>query len=264
MASVMAMGPGPQTNDPMAMGNGLPQGYTYDVNGNIIAQGGQPLMGGATDPLSAYYGMPNSPFYNPIYNSSTQSLTHGLETELAGINQQPLQESVQNFADLANRQGPSAWATLAGQQQNTLAENAMEKGAAQSNAQTAQAIDTLGATGGVSSGARERAAEMGSRNFMNMSQDTSRQNSLNQLQIGVNDQQNKIQQMGMLPGMEMQALQPQFQEANMWESARATDVGNAIGANQSANSWNQNLYNQQMSAWGANQQANATANSGKK
>ena len=249
------------TNTSPLTGQSLAPGYGYDANGNIVYQGGSPVY---SDGSANYDGMPDTPYYNPIYNPSTESLAPGLQQDLSQINLQPLDQSVAQFADLAERQGPSAWATSAGQQQNQLAEDALEKGAAESNAATAGAIDTLGSSGGVSAGARERAAEAGANNYTNMAQNTSRQNSLNQLQIGVNDQQNKMQEMGMLPGMESQALQPQFQEANMWEQARSQDVNNAINANNSANQWNQNMYNQQMQAWGANQQANATANSGKK
>lgn len=248
----MSVAGGPQAN-------GLPPGYTYDQNGNIITQGGTALMSGPE-----YAGMPTTPFYNPIYNPQTQSLLPGVESQLAGIDLTGLDQSVKSFQDLADRQGPSAWATLANQQQNALAENARERGAGETNASTAAALDQLGSSGGITSGARERVAEAGQKNYMNMNQDVSRQNTLNQLQIGVNDQQNKMQEMGMLPGMEMQALQPEFQKANMWEGAHAGDIQNQIGSNEYANQWNQNLYNQQMSAWAANQQAKATANSGKK
>jgi hypothetical protein len=166
----------------------------------------------------------------------------GMAQLIGSINLQPLDQSVQNFADMANRQGPSAWANMANQQQDTLEANSRERGAAENNAQTAQALDNLGSSGGITSGARERAAEGGAKNYMNMSQDAARQGGLNKLQIGVNDQQNKIQEMGQLPGMESAALQPQFQQAGMY----------------------QNLYNQQMQDYAAQQQANAIANSGKK
>jgi hypothetical protein len=204
---------------------------------------------------------PASPQYNPVWNPS-MSLTPGMDQELSGINTQPLDQSVQNFADLADRQGPSAWATMAGQQQDALASNQMEKGAAQTNAGTAAAMSQLGESGGITSGARERAAEGGNTNLMNMTQNVGRQNSLNQMQIGVNDQQNKMQEMGMLPGMESSALQPQFQKANMWENAQNTDVQNAMNNNTAANNWNMNLYNTQMQAAGDQAQANATQNSG--
>lgn len=206
----------------------------------------------------------NAAPYTPVYNPGTESLLPGVEQQNAGINTNPLDMSVSNFADMANRKGPSAWATTAGTQQNALAENQLEQGASQTNAQTAQAEDNLASSGGLTSGARERAAEGGATNYMNMSQNVQRQNTLNQMQIGVNDQQNKMQEMGELPGMESQALQPEFQKANTWENAHATDVGNEINSTNAQNTYNQNTYAQQMQAWAANQQANATLNSGKK
>lgn len=227
--------------------------YTTDAMGNQVMSGGGPLMTGPD-----YQGMPGSPIYNSIYNPTTQGLAGPLQQQLNGINTNPLDMSVSNFADLANRQGPSAWATSAGDQQNALAQNQLDRGASETAGQTGQALSNLGSSGGISSGARERVAEGGANNYMNMSQNTGRQNSLNQMQIGVNDQQNKMQEMGMLPGMEAAALQPEFQKANMWENAKATDVGNQIANTQSANQWNQNQAAQQMGAYMGNQQANAT------
>lgn len=236
----------------------LPEGYTYDSEGNIVASGGTPLMGGQD-----YLGMPSTPYYNSIYNSS-MNLTPQVQSELAGINTSGLDQSVDQFKDMAERQGPSAWATLAGQQQDALMNNNIERGQSEANASTAGAMDQLASSGGLSSGARERAAEAGATNTMNMTQNAGRQNTLNQLQVGVNDQQNKIQELGMLPGMESQALQPEFQKESIWQNAANTNNQDIMAENQNANNYNQNLYNQQMSAWGANQQANATQNSGKK
>ena len=147
---------------------------------------------------------------------------------------------------------------MANQQQNALYGNQLDKGAQQAAGQTAQAEGGLAMNGGLSSGARERAAEGGANNYMNMAQNAARQNSLNQLQVGVNDQQNKIQQMGMLPGMQEQALQPMLQAQNQ-------NVQNTMLGNQSAKPVEPKTNdNQQMQAWGANQQANAMQNSGKK
>lgn len=245
--------------NPIQMGGApLAPGYGYDANGNVVFQGGSPAMSGPD-----YAGMPTTPYYNPSYDPSTENLADPLQQQLNGIDTNPLSMSVSNFKDLADRQGPSAWATSADQQQDALSSNALERGAAQTNGQTAQAVDQLGSSGGITSGARERAVEGGAKNYMNMSQDTSRQDSLNKLQIGVNDQQNKMQEMGMLPGMESQALQPQFQKANMWEQAKTADVGNQITSTNNTNAFNQNNYQAQLGAWGANQQANATMKSGK-
>lgn len=221
-----------------------------------VIPGGSPLMTGPD-----YGGMPNTPTYNPTWNSG-MALAPQAQQDLSGINLNPLQQSVSNFADLADRQGPSAWATLAGQQQNQIAENTEDQNTAAAAGQTAGAMDSLASSGGLTSGARERAAEGGATNMMNMDQGTQRQNSMNQMQIGVNDAQNKMQEMGMLPGMESQALAPQFQEAQIQLGAQGQDVSNETNSLNNANSWNQNMYNQQMQAWGTNQTANATANSG--
>lgn len=209
-------------------------------------------------------GAPNSPQFNPIYDPNTMALLPGMQSQLDGIDLTGLKSSVGAFRDQALRKGPSAWALMAGNQQDALASNSRERGAAENNAQTAGAMDRLAMSGGLTSGARERAVEEGGKNFMNMSQDTARQDTLNKLQIGVNDEQNKIQEMGMLPGMEASALNPDFQKANMWNTAHQADVSNAMGENQAANSFNQNLYHEQMAALGAQKQADATAKSGKK
>lgn len=209
-------------------------------------------------------GAPLSPQWNQPYDPNTMALLPGMEQQLGGIDTSGLKNSVGAFRDMALRKGPSAWALMAGNQQDALAGNARERGAAETNAQTASAMDRLAMSGGLTSGARERAAEGGAKNYMDMSQDTARQATLNKLQIGVNDEQNKIQEMGQLPGMEASALQPDFQKATMWNTAHQADVGNAMNNNNSANAFNQNLYGQKMQALSSQQMANATAQSGKK
>jgi hypothetical protein len=236
----------------------MPAGY-QNIGGNMVAQGGHPLMMGA-----GYKDMPATAMYNQIYNPDTMSSLPMAQKQIGGINLNPLQSSVQNFADLANRKGPSQFATEAGQQQNQLANMQTQNGLNMNNAQTAGALSSLGSSGGLTSGARERAAEGGAQNAMNMSQGIANQNNQNQMQIGMNDAQNKMQEMGMLPGMESQALAPEFQKATTLMAANNQDIGNQMNQNQSANAWNQNMYNQQMQAWGAKQQADATANQGKK
>lgn len=214
-------------------------------------------------PVDTAGAQPGMPGYNPIYDPNTQGLSGPLQKQLNSIDLNPLNMSVQNYADMANRQGPSAWATQAGQQQDALSANARDRGASESNAQTATALDRLASSGGLSSGARERAAEAGNKNYMNMTQDIGRQDSLNQLQIGVNDQQNKIQELSSLPGIEASALAPQFQKATAWENAHSQDVSNQMNSAADKNKFTENTYQQQMQAWAANKQADATQNSGK-
>jgi hypothetical protein len=164
---------------------------------------------------------------------------------------------IQALTQQALNPGQSAWANLADQQQDVQATNQKDVGANSVAGQTAGAMDNLAMQGGLSSGARERAQEGGAKNLMAMDQDVGRQEGLNKLQVGVNDQQNKMQQLSQLPGIEQN-------QANAWEGVRAGDLQNQINENQAANTYNQNLYQSQMGAWGAAQQASATAASGKK
>lgn len=231
---------------------------TQQVNPLSMVPNGQ----SSTDPYSPYYGMPSIPSYIPQYNASTMALAPGLENQLNQIQMDPA--ALNAFKEQALRKGPSAWANLATNQQMAQEAGQRENAAKQASTQTAQAEDRLASSGGLSSGARERAATEGGKNYLNMSQDLGRQGNLNKLQIGINDESNRIQQLSQLPGMELQALNPALQKAGMLENANVADLGAQIAGNSAQNQYNQNIYNQQMQAWGANQQANATANSGKK
>lgn len=214
-------------------------GYATGANG---AQGG-----GA----QAYPGSPVTPGFTPNYTPD-EALSPGYDAQVAGN-----EGGFQAFKNAALSQTQSPWAAQANQQQDLESLNQLDQGKQQTAGAEAGAKDALAAQGGLSSGARERVAETGANNEVNMGQNVARQENLNKLQIGMNDQQNKIQELSQLPGMENTLNQN-------WENAKSTDLSNQIAENQSVNSYNQNIYNQQMAAWGANQQANATANSGKK
>lgn len=210
-----------------------------------------------------YYGMPQSPGYNPSY-SSWMDLTPQVDARLNAIDTKGLASAVDAFRNEAMRQGPSGWAKLAQQEQDLLAAQARDRGAQVSRGQTAQALSDLASSGGLSSGARERTAQAGAKNYIDMSQGVSRDSNLNKMQIGINDEKNRVQQLSMLPGMEQQALAPLFQKQSIWQQAANQNQQNVIAANKEANAFNQNLYNQQVNAWAADRQAKATENSGKK
>lgn len=182
----------------------------------------------------------------PVYNNAYDPLTM---SSSAQYNRTPLTMLEQN----AMRSGPSAWAQMSNAQQNTLAAQANDLARARGNSQTADTQSRLAQQGGLTSGARERAAEAGQKDTTAAIQGNDKQNSLNQMQVGINDEQNRISQLGQLPGMELESLKP-FQ----------MDVQNNIASADKANQYNlaqQQMYNQ---AIAANQQANATENSGKK
>jgi len=130
------------------------------------------------------------------------------------------------------------WAKLAVSRQQKVLQDATEKGAQQTAGQTAGAQSALAMHGGLTSGARERTVEGGQTNYMNMAQGLERQSQENNMNIGIEDAKDKMQQQGQVTGLEMQD-------------------------NTARNAYNENLYNQQMQAWAAKQQADATRDSGK-
>lgn len=177
------------------------------------------------------------------YSTNNQPANNPISVGGSGITMPayvPVQgPAINQLQKLGLNPGPSPWATLATDQQAKLRANALEQGAQQVKGQTAETEAELAASGGLSSGGRERAAEGGAKNYLAMGQDLTRQQNLNDLQIGENDAQNKLQQLGGVANVE-------------------------ASQNQAMNSYNQNMYQSQMSAWAAQQQANATANAGKK
>lgn len=143
-------------------------------------------------------------------------------------------------------------------------QDARERAKREAKGTRAEAEAQLALRGGLSAGARERLESSGARNLLAMSQDVSRQGNLNRMQIGINDEQNRIAQLGQLPGMEALALQSNLQREGMYTQARQTDINRAIAENQNRNAYNQSLYQQQMQAWAAQRQARATERAGKK
>jgi hypothetical protein len=207
-----------------------------------------------------YDGMPAYPGYNPIYDPSTMALLPYAESQLQGID--PNTKGLEQFREEALRTGPSAWARMARANQYAEEANQRERGGREVAGQTARARADMAMRGGSTSGARERIAQGGVKNFIDMSQNVGRQGTLNRMQVDINDEQNRVQQLGMLPGMEVQAVQPKLQKAQMMIGSRQGDVQNAMMANQSLNKFNMDKYNTEGQIWGAGKQADATARSG--
>ena len=196
-------------------------------------------------------GIPTAPGYNPVYNPQTMSLMPGYNQYLNNNSQ-----GYDAFKGMALRTAPSNWANLASTQQDLQGADQLNKAVQSGNANTAGVDSQLSMQGGLSSGARERAAESGGLATTAAEQGINRQTGQNKLQISMNDEQNRMSELGQLPGMEMS-------RAGAMEGVAQTDLQNQMAGNQSVNTYNQNLYGNQMQAWAAGKQAQATANSGK-
>lgn len=203
---------------------------------------------------------PGRPDYTPGYGGvgmtpELQALLDKLQMDPRGLNK---------FREEALRKGPSAWATLARRDQLARESDSRERGTKEVAAHTAGALDQLAARGGLSSGARERVASSGAHDYLAMSQDLARQGNLNSLQIGMNDEQNRMQQLQALPGMEIQAMQPGIQKATMWGQARQFDQSQAAAEAARKSQFEMMKYQEEMKDRYATMQANATLHGGKK
>lgn len=207
-------------------------------------------------------GRPNAPDYKPSYDRLSMGMQPGLDAQLAALNTD--RRGINKYREEALRSGPSTWAQLASAQQDELARQARGQAVAENMGQMAGARSQLAMRGGINSGARERIATSGMRNAMDASQNALRQANANKMQIGINDEQNRMNQLQALPGMENTAVQPDLDRIKLWGQGRQFDVQNQIGETDKENLFNMNRYQQQMQAWAANKQANATENSGKK
>lgn len=213
-------------------------------------------------PYFRYADQPYRPNYVPGYDKNSMRMEQDLEGRLSGINVD--QRGMNKYRQEAMRSGPSAWAQMAGRQQDELAQDAQNKAGKQSAGQAAEARSQLAMRGGINSGARERIAQGAAKNYMDMSQDIGRQATTNKTQIGMNDEQNRINQLQALPGMENAAVANEMDKTKLWGQAKQFDVGQMTAEQERRNAFNMGNYHEQMQAWGAGKQANATANAGKK
>jgi len=199
-----------------------------------------------------YGGLPKSPGYQPGWNPS-MGTGGGMQSQLSGVN--PDYAAVDAFRQQAMRTGPSAWAGLANNNQSLLSTQARDQAAQTSAGQVAGARDAMASHGGMTNGASQQLAMQGQKNYMGMSQDINRQDSINKMQIGMNDETNRIQQMGMLPGMEAQTDNVQFQKSGLQNQADQFDVSQMTGESKNQNAFNlgQNAIASQ--AWGSGKTA---------
>lgn len=217
-----------------------------------------------------YFNMtqPGRPdYFNPLYNPDgtpkagtemgpeIQAMLDKIELDSRGMDK---------YRSEALRSGPSAWAKLATGAQRGEEAAARDAAAQTAASATAGAKSNLAQRGGLTSGAAERLEAGGARNYLDMNSAIGRAGNQNRLQIGINDEQNRMTQLGALPGMELAQLEPEFQKTQLMGQANQFDLTNTAKNAEAQNAFDMNAYTEQMKAWAANKQADATANSGKK
>jgi hypothetical protein len=194
-----------------------------------------------------------------------------LNTRLGGINLNTQALQALRGEGLRSAGTPSAWGQMA-------LSKAMSDAGAQGNAALASGMSALASRGGVSRGARERMASRGTRDTMMAKQKAG-------MDIGMQDEANRLGILSALPGQEVQSLQPELQKASMWSSMADTEaarkqgldlanrdystsvnkanLASLMGDVQGKQAFDMSKYQETMKAWGADRTASAQENAGK-
>lgn len=269
---------------------------------------------GAPDPsttsVSTEVGAPSRPAYTetPYHLAPESNLQEfvqanplefktvmpGLEDKLSGINLN--QQGLEAYRKRALSTGPSAWANLAMKQQGLEERQLKDQLGEEQAGSVAQAMGQLARQGGLSSGARERIAESAAKGRIMAGQNLASSGAQARLGILGQDESQRMQALGNLPGMEVQALSPALQKAGLWSNLAASDQAQGLGAgkfnlenrykgaeadvgnvfkdwaarNQNAqinaqgkNTYNTDVFNTQAQMYGADRSARAIENSDK-
>lgn len=180
--------------------------------------------------------------------------------------------------------GQSQWADLMMQKQGIEEGAAMDAASRSGTAATNKAFSDLAVRGGLSKGARERIATKGNNALAMAKADARRQGMLDRFGIGTTDEAQKLDLLKGLPGMEVQALQPEMNKTSMWADLADSETNRKMNLDLSnrnyrtdinknnldslikdvggRNTYEQGKYAERMKAWAANKQAQATAAAG--
>ena len=203
-----------------------------------------------------YGGMPGYPGYQTAYNQQADSVAGDYAAAArAGT---PSEAGLNKYRQEAMRSGPSAWAQMTGKNIGMQAAAAREKGAKDIAGQQATAAGQLAMRGGLQSGARERMAKGAAKGMLDMQQDIARQEMGNRLQAGINDEQNRISQLGALPGMDVSMAGAKRQAALTGVQGREADINRRLEEQARLNAYNMAKYQADIGMWAAGKQADAT------
>lgn len=176
--------------------------------------------------------------------------------------QAPVQLNTQGLDALRQRglaQGPSAWANMMNQKQGLEQAQAMDDMAAQGAGARSQAMADLAERGGLSDQARENLAMQQMRNQQMGGQQVSRQGQLDRMNIGLQDEQQKLGILQNLPGQELAALEPQFKNQANAQAVNQFNIGQSMGEWDKKRMADENAYLEKLKQWGAGKAADAQA-----
>ncbi len=237
-------------------------GQTYSIsNYPQTVQPGQSWWDQFQASNGGYNGMPSYPIYMGM-EPDALSLAGRAEQMYGKVN--PDRRALTQYNAEALRTGPSEGAKLAMKGQRYTAAQNRDEMSRQQAGELAGAKTQLAAKGGLRSGAAERMNTAIANRGMDLAQQGRDTAARNSMQIGMEDEKNRVGQLGNAVGMNQGASEFDLRKQQGLLGTYEGDINRQQLENTKANAFNLQRYGSQMQAWGANQQANATANSGKK
>lgn len=159
------------------------------------------------------------------------SMLGDAEGRFAGI--QADKRGLEAFRNRALDQGPSAWNKMQKERMALQEQDALDAAAQSSAGAQANAMSQLAMRGGISGGAGLRAAKMAAQEQAKALQGVRRQGMQDRLGIDVQDEQMRMQALSQLPGMELQAIQPDMVKAQSLNALQSEEQGRKLSADMS-------------------------------
>ncbi|MNJ94790.1 hypothetical protein D3C87_124930 [compost metagenome] len=171
------------------------------------------------------------------------------------------QEALNKYKETALRDAGQAspWASMMLQKQEQEQLAALDNAAQMQASGYNQALSTLAQTGGVSGGARERMARSSANSGMLGRQAALRDGTLDRMNIGLQDETNRMDQLGNLQGMQNTQADIKFKNQEKQLGIDQTNLNNRLGEVDKKRMYDLDSWKQQMQTWGANKSADAQA-----
>jgi hypothetical protein len=166
-------------------------------------------------------------------------------------------EALDQLRSYGTSQGMSPWGQQQMQIQNMNQAQQMNQANQMQNTANSKAFNDLAMRGGSSAAGRERIATNNARQGVMGLQNINRQGDMDRLNIGAQDQQQKMDVLKSLPGMELQSLNPQFQYMDMQNKANEFNNRASLDEINKQRQFALDQYKSAMSAWGSNKAADA-------
>jgi hypothetical protein len=238
--------------------NGGVAGAALGIGAKALGLGGKGGGGGGGPSMPR----PTMPLFNSLRDAKTGMLSNPNYNLKAGPDVLLDKRGLNAVRDRALATGPSAWAGLAAKNQALEEAKARDRAGANAAAGSAQARAALASKRGLSGGAAERLAGTSARDLMMSRQGVGQAGQTARAQIGLQDEQQKMDLLKQLPGMEVQALDPEFKNRQMNVDTSKYNIDQALKDKYTEDQAKQNEYQEQMKAWAANEQANSIMRAG--